>query len=383
MHRVDIRLHADSQAREILPELDRFAASAVSRHPVVQHPVWLIHEISVRPPGSVLVLTVHRGDRLVGYAGFVRSQHRLAVRLPGFSLPVFRGEILRMLGGTPVASADDAAEVHSAIAAWLAKADALPRTVLLEEVTLPSGVAAAFGGPAQPGAAGSSPGRPGWRVHSGPGVDQRTWFVDVDGRFDRYDAQFSSKRRSALKRQGRRLREKHPALEMLRVREPGDVERYLTLFDELYRRTWHFASSPRDWLQPETVSTMKALAARGWLRSYAFVAGGRAIAVAHGTCYRGEFVLEDVAYDEEEAAQSPGTVLLYEATADLFAVDTPRRISFGFGNNQYKEVLGRAHAPASNLYAVRGLPNRLRFGLLDLYNLALRYHRRAKANAPG
>jgi CelD/BcsL family acetyltransferase involved in cellulose biosynthesis len=343
--------------------------------------MWLAHEISVRTPGSVLVLTVHRGDRLVGYAGLVRAQHRLALRLPRFSLPVFQGEILRLLGGTAVVSAEDAPAVHSALAAWLAKADSLPRTVLLEEVMLPSSAAEAFSGAARPSAACSSLDQPGWRIHPGPGVDQRTWFVDVGGGFDLYNAQFSSKRRSALKRQGRRLREKHPELELMRVREPHDVARYLALFDELYRRTWHFSSSPRNWMQPETVSTMKALAARGWLRSYAFVADGRAIAVAHGTCYRGEFVLEDVAYDEEEAAHSPGTVLLYEAIADLFTVDPPGRISFGFGNNQYKEVLGRACVPASNLYAVRGLLNHVRFGLLDLYNHALRYHRRARATA--
>lgn len=381
MHCFEVRLHGGSEVERLLPALDRFLASEVTRHPVVQNPLWLAHELAVRPPDSVIVLAVYRDDELAGYAGFVRSQHRLTVRLPRLSLPVFRGEILRLLGGIPVTTVEDAPEVYLAIATFLAQTKSLPRTILLEEAALPSSVAGAFARRGQPDAGAWISSPTGWQVHRGPGIDQRTWFVDVEGGFDQYNAQFSSKRRSALRRQGRKLRARHATLELMRVREPGDVERYLTLFDELYRRTWHFASSPRNWIQAETVSTMKALAARGWLRSYAFVAGGRAIAVAHGTCYRGEFVLEDVAYDEDEAAQSPGTVLLYEAIEDLFTVDPPRRISFGFGDNQYKEVLGRGHTPSSNLYAVRGLHNHLKFAVLDLYNLARRYHRRMRATA--
>jgi CelD/BcsL family acetyltransferase involved in cellulose biosynthesis len=64
--------------------------------------------------------------------------------------------------------------------------------------------------------------------------------------------------------------------------------------------------------------------------------GERAVAFVLGFQYRGVFHYSDVAYDEEFAGLSPGSVLLFLLLEDLFGHCRPSILHFGIGEADYK-----------------------------------------------
>jgi len=59
---------------------------------------------------------------------------------------------------------------------------------------------------------------------------------------------------------------------------------------------------------------------------------------------------EAPAFDDVWKRHSPGLVLNYLILKDLFASDTPKTVDFGFGYNQYKEMLGTRPEPRAQLW---------------------------------
>ena len=337
-----------------LPAMADLAEGGAGAHPLVQHPLWIEHELRVRKPNRVAVVLDREGDRVVGYGALVCMPNRLSVQLRGVTVPLLTGNSWCLLGGAFVCREERSAQIQEQLVAALAPG--WRRAIVkLEEASHDAPALAAFV-------------RNLWRLHVSQGQDQKAWFLDVGLGWEAYLAGFSAKRRSALKRQCRKLREEFADLRMVKVTGPEQVREYLTLFDSLYRTTWHFEQTPRVWNSEDMVLTFTRLAQRGVLRSYMFTTGGTALAVAHGTLYRGNFLLDDIAYDEKHATLSPGTALLFEAIEDMFHAEPPRQISFGFGNNQYKEVLARRSVGANTFYAERTSSNAARFIPLALYH---------------
>jgi CelD/BcsL family acetyltransferase involved in cellulose biosynthesis len=339
-----------------LPAMADLAEGAAGAHPLVQHPLWIEHELRVREPSRVAVVMARENGRVVGYGALVCMRNRLSAQFKGVTVPLLTGSSWCLLGGSFVCLEEGAPLIRHRLVEALDRG--WRRAILKIEETSEDA-------PAQ-GAFARHPGMR-WRLHATPGQAQKTWFIDVGLGWDAYLASFSAKRRSALKRQCRKLREQFADLRLVKVTGPEQVGEYLTLFDRLYRTTWHFGQNGRVWNSADMVRTFSRLAERGMIRSYMFTTGDAALAVAHGTVYRGDFLLDDIAYDERYALLSPGTALLFEAVEDLFHAESPGQISFGFGNNQYKEVLARRSERANTFYAERTLRNAARFVPLDFY----------------
>lgn len=344
------------EVRAWLPAMADLADGGALAHPLVQHPLWIEHELRVRDPARVAVVLSKAGGRVVGYGALVSMPNRLSAQFKGMTVPLLTGNSWCLLGGSFVCLEEGAPVIQQQLVEALDH-DWRRTIVKIEEAPEDASALSAF--------ARHPSGR--WRLHASPGQSQKVWFLDVGQGWEAYLASFTAKRRSALKRQCRKLREQFADLRMVKVTGPEQVREYLTLLDGLYRTTWHFAQNRRVWNSESMIQTYTRLAQVGMLRSYMFIADGKALAVAHGTVYRGDYLLDDIAYDERHATLSPGTALLFEAVEDMFHADKPRQISFGFGNNQYKEVLARRSVGANTFYAERTMTNAARFVPLALY----------------
>ena len=66
----------------------------------------------------------------------------------------------------------------------------------------------------------------------------------------------------------------------------------------------------------------------------------RAIAFMLGYQYHDHYFYEETGYDSARSSTSPGSVLTHAVIEDLFSANTPRELSFGFGDGPYKRTFG-------------------------------------------
>ena len=105
----------------------------------------------------------------------------------------------------------------------------------------------------------------------------------------------------------------------------------------VWSKSWHGHLGAQ---APPPVDTLIRWAGQGWVRSYVLFADAEPVACVQGYQYTGTFYDEAPAYDVGWKQYSPGLVLDYLMLQDLFVNDPPRVVDFGFGYNQYKEMLG-------------------------------------------
>lgn len=167
---------------------------------------------------------------------------------------------------------------------------------------------------------------------------QRTFLVTMPDSFDAYLAQLNPKSRQTLKRKARRVREAAGgALRIEAYRGPAEMDELAGLLQQVWNKSWHGRLNRQP---PPPPGLLDDLARQGWVRSYVLFAGDTPIASVVGYQYEGTYFDEAPAFDNEWSRYSPGLVLFMMVFEDLFQRDTPHEVDFGFGYNQYKEVLG-------------------------------------------
>jgi len=177
---------------------------------------------------------------------------------------------------------------------------------------------------------------------------QDTFLVDLSGDFDQYLSALSSNTRQTLKRKLRRIeRESGAAVTAKCFRKVSDMSELRSCLAGVWQRSWHGRLGR---YEPPSVSFLSRLAEEGWIRSYVLFVGDNPAASVLGLQYRGTFLDEAPAHDQRWRDHSPGIVLNYLILQDLFSVDPPRRVDFGFGYNQYKETLGTRRDTRAELW---------------------------------
>ena len=152
----------------------------------------------------------------------------------------------------------------------------------------------------------------------------------------------NSKHRNNLKRRARILRGlTGRALEELRrVTTREDVPEFLRLAGESWPATrGRTPTSPRiDQISesPTWQRDLADLADRGVLRGYLLMCGPTPSRFRLGLQGYGCYHFQMTGYDPAFAQLSPGTVATYLIIEDLFRHDPPNRLSFGYGNQEYK-----------------------------------------------
>jgi len=167
---------------------------------------------------------------------------------------------------------------------------------------------------------------------------QPTFLVQMPTTFERYLSALSTNTRQMLRRKVRKMRRECGApLSTRCFRNVADMDELLPHLTSVWRTSWHGKLQRHD---PPSISFLRKIAARGMIRSYVLFVGDQPAASIFGLQYRGKFLDESPAYDDRWRMYSPGLVLNYFVLEDLFAIDSPSVVDFGFGYNQYKETLG-------------------------------------------
>jgi hypothetical protein len=167
---------------------------------------------------------------------------------------------------------------------------------------------------------------------------QETYLIDMPEDFDAWMMMLSSNTRQVLRRRARKMQKEFG--EELYVKEfcsrveMKDLHGYLF---KVWEKSWHGRLNRQS---PPDINILELLADNGWVRSFVLFVDNTPIATVQGYQYNGIFMDEAPAYDDKWKKYSPGLVLNYFIIERLFKNNTPQVVDFGFGYNQYKEMLG-------------------------------------------
>jgi hypothetical protein len=193
--------------------------------------------------------------------------------------------------------------------------------------------------------------RPFFLLYEPEGV-RRSHLLRLPERFADYLARFRSKKRYNLQRQVRLLRGHFAGgLRLERVTRPDEVPAFLAAAREVETESWQGrVSGPRLDRSPGKLADA---AARGLLRSYLLLGGGRPVAFVVGFQFAAAYDYYKIGYREELARLSPGTCLLYLLIEDLVGHRRPEVLNFDWGDAPYKAEFGNVHGRDAGVLLLR------------------------------
>jgi hypothetical protein len=340
---LSVILHTVDELRAWRDELAAVAELPGAASGIVQHPDWIAFEVDSRHDGTVPHVIVVRdtAGHVIGYAPLLAIMHTARLDLAGRRVRLYKGAALRLLGAGIVAAEADRDTVGLVVARQL-MGDNDVSVVRIQEADLPNRFAEALsrGG--------------GFRTVAAHLLDQVQWSIEPQASSEAWLASFDKKKRGDLtQRVGRAYRKLGGDAALQTFDRPEDMPAYCRLMNEVYARTWHHADLPTDWEAAERVALFTRLAAAGQLIGHVVVKEGRPLAYVHGYLLGGTYLVDDLGYDEEVAKVGIGSVATFQAIRALIDRFPGLRVSFGYGDNQYKRLLSTRSEPCGSLYVVR------------------------------
>jgi hypothetical protein len=167
------------------------------------------------------------------------------------------------------------------------------------------------------------------------------------------DQRRSAKTMSKIRGRERALgREVGGEVRTVEIRRPADWQPYQARIEKMMNASWQARLLGHRFRMDD----LRAVADRGWVRSYLLLAGEEAVAFAQ--CYQGQqaMIYEIIGYDQRYARYSPGISLLYRMLDGLYADNPPRYLDFGEGEADYKEHLANDVISENAVLVVRRGP---------------------------
>jgi CelD/BcsL family acetyltransferase involved in cellulose biosynthesis len=159
---------------------------------------------------------------------------------------------------------------------------------------------------------------------------------ELEGSFDDFLASLPNKLRGNVRREGRKLRERHgDALTIRTLREPADLPTILGDIEDIARRTYQRGLGGGFDAAGEGPLIELGLQ-RGWYRAWVLYLEGRPIAFETGYVVDGTFFSASKGFDPDYGPQNVGTFVQMESFASLCADPDVRAYDFGYGDADYK-----------------------------------------------
>ncbi|MGF6496025.1 CelD/BcsL family acetyltransferase involved in cellulose biosynthesis [Luteibacter sp. 621] len=336
-------LHTLDALRSARDEMAALAETPGGCDGIVQHPDWIAYEVESRDDGTAPHVVIVRDStgRMVGYAPLLAVNHTARLDLAGRRVRVYHGAALRMLGAGVVAAADERSTVMLAVVRQL-HGDANVRVMRIQESPLPNPFAQALGSGGD------------MRLVPANLLEQVQWTIQGQPSSEAWLAQMDKKRRTDLtQRVGRAYRKLGGDAALHTFDTPDAMPEYCRLMNEVYARTWHHDDLPTRWDDPLRVALFQKLAASGHIIGHIVLREGKPLAYVHGYRVAGTYLVDDLGYDEEIARVGIGSVAVFQAIKALLDRFPGERVSFGYGDNQYKRLLATHSEPCGSLYVVR------------------------------
>jgi hypothetical protein len=317
-------------------------------HPnsLYQSPGWFEHKQATGSGDKLFLVGLTDGaERLAGLVPLAQGQWNLDYSLK--ALRVWRTKLrcLSVLGSVPLVPPDT--EAHDRV--FRAIHDRFPRCDCLMMRMVPTDSFL-------------------WRYLNGssyvkerfapyvPDGRNTNHFIALPDSFDAYLNKFGPKKRYNLKRQVRLLRD-HAAgqLTFRRIERGEDVPFFLNAADGVARRSWQGARAPKEVINADEQwhRELLDLAERGLLRSYVLLSGHSPCAYVLGYQAGHVYHYVQIGYDQNFSRFSPGTVLLYLLIEDLIIHHKPGLVTFGFGDNAYKQQFGNVQVEGAHVILLK------------------------------
>jgi CelD/BcsL family acetyltransferase involved in cellulose biosynthesis len=285
------------------------------------------------------VVTGRRDGRLVFVAPFCLRRRRFPIALSVVHVSGPPVRQIKLLGDQIVRAADEPADtcLSATFRALADNRDAFD-LIEIESLRMPSELWTFFEN------GGGAP----FRLVPASDRPQKVHWLELAKNFDAYLAAMNGKTRMKFRRRVKKFSADHKEqVELRKYVRPEDVATYLAIVDDVYPRSWQaHVSGGYKRGQPWERTFNEEVARRGWLRAYALFVEGRAVAFLTGYQYAGVFHHDETGYDRDMVREGPGSVLNNLVVEDLHKVDRPNVLDFGFGENEYKRILGNADQDA-------------------------------------
>lgn len=178
-----------------------------------------------------------------------------------------------------------------------------------------------------------------------------------------YFGKFSSKTRNTFRRKEKKL----GAIRLVRCSQVDQVADFLRDAHQISVNTWQteqFGLRVKN--DAADLATFTFLASQGALRSYLLYQNDTPMAFIIGNQHQGLYRYEEVGFDRQHHALSPGQTLLIKVLEDMFGDNTPDCFDFGMGDADYKRMFANVETRAGNIWLVPpGLKGRSLVGYLN------------------
>jgi CelD/BcsL family acetyltransferase involved in cellulose biosynthesis len=322
----------------LLAEWRRRAETSPTIYRLYHSPIWWEHRHATRGAGALRLVVVRESDgRISAIVPCELRRHRITRRVAGHHLALGQSQGFDLLASEPLA--DDRPEVFDAVIRGMWQA--FPGIDICRLKSL-------------------STTTPFWRFLNGPELKSTPALVVNDGDFREfysihlprgwadYLTRFSSKQRNDLQRKQRLLSKNVGSpVTFRRLTATADV-------DELYDDMALVAERARFRLGrklPARASLLDA-AERGLLRSYVLYGGNVPLAYIVGYQAFDVYHYSDVAFSDDLARLSPGTVLLFHVIQDVCEDRPAHWFNFGLGEAEYKRRFCNVTSKDATIYVL-------------------------------
>ena len=317
-------ISSSERLHETLAEWKAFIASDDVKAGIFCDPLVIEGALDFEAGQQLVLLTCRADGARAGMIPFKQSRRRVRLAIGMWRIGSVAATVLNLCDFEfPVRRGTDRF-------AMLAEASALIRRNVPCDLLVAENCAVP-----KPDAASGEAARPGRRMLVSN--LQRTYMLVMPESFERYLSSLRPKSRGNLRRQVSKLEAAAGnALALRRYSQPEAMDELIAHVAVIWNKSWHskFGGAP------PAAAFLKGLARAGWVRSYVLFARQEPVAFVVGYQYKGRYYYESTAYDPGWQQYSPGAVLTWLMLEDLFSRDRPSVVDFGFGYNQYKEVLG-------------------------------------------
>jgi len=328
-----------------------FSFTSVSRGCTTfrQDPAWMNWECA-EGTTSPMSVVVKRGGEIVCLALGRLQESMFSIQFSVFKLPFKRARTLKVIGDEFLfaENADEARCVSLVLDAWngLAKEVDLIYFEMLEIGGLAgrylSGEGAQLSGKLQ--------------LFSTSPKKEFVWRHFLKESYDNWLSGLGGSTRRLVKRRVNKLEKEYPSeVELRGCSCESDIQKYLDHLDELYPKTWQaktFGGRKRN--TERDLKKFHVYAEMGALRSYMLFLQGRPVAFFTGLQYRDIFEAIEIGYDSEFSSLGVGSALNYMVIKELYSQRQPKLLSFGFGENVYKEMICTDSSEAYEAYITQG-----------------------------
>jgi hypothetical protein len=192
---------------------------------------------------------------------------------------------------------------------------------------------------------------------------QRHRSMTIPDKIEQVYGMMSGHRRKVIRQCAKRLRGSpagEPRIKCYRM--VSDFDRLFHDVEEIARKTYQRGLGAGFADTPDVRARLQLAVDKGWLRAYVLYLGSRPCAFWIGMSYGDAFLSEYMGYDPEFRDLSPGMFLIMsvlEGFCDHAEGDLVRRVDWGLGDAEYKEVLSDNAWLEANVYvfapSVKGL----------------------------